>query len=193
MTTINIESKSVPLNGDNTGMIAVYESLLICWSPNYPNHFFNIFNVDTGEEIGSFCEKGQGSEEAISVNCIMQLFKKGDDIMTVLYASNEGKLFLWNVSQSIEKGTTVYDTIVPYNNNRIFFNFYQSDDILFAYKPAEYLNNNEATTPFYEKRTIYTNELIQEYPIYKTKSVHNSNSDIASSVDFFFYLSLIHI
>lgn len=107
--------------------------------------------------------------------------------MTVLYASNEGKLFLWNVSQSIEKGTTVYDTIVPYNNNRIFFNFYQSDDILFAYKPAEYLNNNEATTPFYEKRTIYTNELIQEYPIYKTKSVHNSNSDIASSVDFFFY------
>ena len=59
MTTINIESKSVPLNGDNTGMIAVYESLLICWSPNYPNHFFNIFNVDTGEEIGSFCEKGK--------------------------------------------------------------------------------------------------------------------------------------
>ena len=65
-------------------MIAVYDSLLICWSPNYPNHFFNIFNVDTGEEIGSFCEKGQGSEEAISVNCIMQLFKKGDDIMTAL-------------------------------------------------------------------------------------------------------------
>lgn len=30
MTTINIESKSVPLNGDNTGMIAVYDSLLIC-------------------------------------------------------------------------------------------------------------------------------------------------------------------
>ena len=101
--TKNVESKSISLNGDNTGMIAVYDSLLICWSPDYPNHFFNIFNVDTGEEIGSFCRKGLGNKEAISVNCIFQFFKKGDDIMTLLYASNEGRLFFWNISQSVEK------------------------------------------------------------------------------------------
>lgn len=135
--TKNVESKSISLNGDNTGMIAVYDSLLICWSPDYPNHFFNIFNVDTGEEIGSFCRKGLGNKEAISVNCIFQFFKKGDDIMTLLYASNEGRLFFWNISQSVEKKTTVYDTIIPYNNNRIFFQFYQSKDLLFAYKPSE--------------------------------------------------------
>jgi hypothetical protein len=185
MITKSIESKSVPLNGDNTGIIAVNDSLLICWSPGYPGHFFKIFNVDTGEEIGSFCRKGQGREEAISVNCVFQFFKKNDDIMTLLYASNEGKLFFWNISQSIKKGTTVYDTIVPYDNNRIFFQFYQSEDILFAYKPSEELNGYEATTPFYEKRTIDTNELIQDYPIYKTKSVENNNS--VGPIGFFFY------
>lgn len=185
MTTKKVESKSVSLNGANTGMVAVYDSLLICWSPSYPNHFFDIFNIDTGENIGSFCEKGQGDEEAISVNCVFQLFKKGDDITTLLYASNEGKLFFWNISQSVEKGTTIYDTIVPYDNNRIFFQFYQSEDILFAYKPSEELNKNEATTPFYEKRTIFTNELMQNYPIYNTMSVQNSNAE--NPIDFFFY------
>lgn len=185
VTTQQMVSKSVPLKEDPTGMIAVYDSLLICWSPSYPGHFFNVFNVDTGEKIGSFCEKGQGAKEAVSVNCLFQLFKKKGDIMTLLYASNEGKLFFWNISRSIKSGTTVYDTIVPYNNERIFFPFYQSEDVLFAYKPAEELNNNKATTPFYEKRTIYTNELIQECPIYKMKSVQNSNAK--GSLAFFFY------
>lgn len=185
ITTKSVESKSISLNGDNTGMIAVYDSLLICWSPDYPSHFFTVFNVDTGEEIGSFCRKGLGDKEAISVNGIFQFFKKKDDIMTVLYASNEGKLFFWNISQSVKKGTTVYDTIVPYNNKRILFQFYQPEDLLFTYKPSEELNRNEATTPFYEKRTIYTNELIKDYPIYKIKSVQNN--DAKSPIDFFFY------
>lgn len=187
VTTKMVKSKHLTLNGNNTGIIAVYDSLLICWSPRFQDYFFKIFNVDTGEEIGTFCTKGRGENEAISTNCIMQLFKKGEDITTVLYASNEGKLFLWNISQSVEKGTTVYDTIVPYNNDRIFFGFYQSDDILFTYKPAEYLNANEATTPYYEKRTISTNELIQDYPIYKTKSIQNNKTSEKNPVSFFFY------
>lgn len=105
--------------------------------------------------------------------------------MTLLYASNEGKLFFWNISQSIELGTTVYDTIVPYRNDRIFFQFYQSEDILFAYKPSEELSTIEASTPFYQKRTIYSNELLCDYPIYKTKSVKSGNA--ASTLGFFFY------
>ena len=183
--TKSIESKSVPLNGANTGMIAVYDSLLICWHPGYPAHFFNIFNVDTGEEIGFFCGKGRGHKEAISINCVYQFFKKGDDLMTLLYASNEGKLFFWNISQSVEQGITVYDTIIPYPNNRMFFQFYQSEDTLFAYRPSDDLNQTEATTPFYEKRTICTNDLMRNYPIYKTEIVQNKRAKFP--IDFFFY------
>lgn len=184
-TIKNVESKSISLKGASTGMISVYDSLLIYWHPSIPNHFFNIFNVDTGEEIGRFCSKGRASNEAISVNCIYQFFKKGDDLMTLTYASNEGKLFFWNISQSVEKGTTVYDTIVPYKNERMFFQFYKSDDELFANKPAEEPMKNNATTPFYQKRTIYTNKLIQDYPIYKIKSVQNSNTMISLESAFY--------
>ena len=34
-TTKVVKSKILTLNGNNTGMIAVYDSLLICWSPSY--------------------------------------------------------------------------------------------------------------------------------------------------------------
>jgi hypothetical protein len=171
----NVTCKSIQLDGIQSGMIAVYDSLLICWQPNFPNHFFNIINLDSGKDIGFFCEKGQGPKEAVSVNCIFQFFKKGNDLITLL-DSNEGKLFFWNISQSIEKGTTVYDTIIPYSNH-IFFHFYKSEDTLFAFKSSDFLNLEEVSTPFYEKRTIYSNELIRNYPIYKKSSVRNIKAE----------------
>lgn len=99
----NINSTHVPIKGIATGIIAAYDSLLICWSPSYPEHFFNIINIDTGKEIGYFCKKGQGNKEIITTNCISQLFKKNDKLMTLLHAPNEKKLLVWDLSSSIKK------------------------------------------------------------------------------------------
>jgi hypothetical protein len=182
---VNVASKSVKLEGVYSGSIAAYDSLLIFWYPASQGNFYSIFNVDTGEELGSFCEKGQGPREVSSVNCIFQVFKKENDIMTLLYAHNEGRLFFWNINRSVEKGQTVYDTIVPYKNNRIFSLYYQSENILFANKPSD-IENEAVSTPYYEKRTIYTNELIQNYPIYKKSSLQSGNA-AAGQLRFFFY------
>jgi len=180
----NISGKSVPLDGIPTGIISVYDSILICWSPDYKDCFFTIINVDTGKEIGFFCEKGQGPKEAISLNCIFQLFKKENDICTFLWSYANGQLFLWNISQSIEKGKTVYDTIISYDRNRYFFLFYQPNDILFVNRPSDILNREEATTPFYEKRSIVTNEIIRDYRIYKKRYVRAMD---AAKLEYSFY------
>lgn len=173
----HVASKSVVMDdGLPTGMIAVYDSLLICWHYKYLDHFFNIINLDTGKKIGYFCEKGQGPEEALSVNCISQIFRKENDLCTYLWAYNESRLFLWNISQSIEKGITVYDTIVSYDKNRYFFLFYQPEDILFVNRPSDMLNREEATTPFYEKRSIGTQEVIRDYRIYKKTTQRNRDA-----------------
>lgn len=180
----NIQSKPVSLKDFSTGMIAAYDSLLIFWYFDFPNHFFDVFHVDTGEKLGEFFSKGRAANESTSVNPVFQFFKKNDDLMTLHYGS-EGNMFFWNISQSLKKGTTVYDTIVPYENDRIFFQFYKSEDELFAYKPADYVTNHETTTPFYQKRTIYTNELIEEYPIYKIKSLENNKTEFSLSSAFY--------
>ena len=54
----------VILNGANYGYIAVYDSLMFFLNPKLPDHFYNIFNINTGEEIGTFCNKGGGPKES---------------------------------------------------------------------------------------------------------------------------------
>lgn len=185
--TKNVTSHSITLNGDNTGMIAVYDSLLVCWDPNYESHFVDVFNIDTGKEIGYFCPRGQGPQEAVSVNAVYQFYKKGDDLMTLFYANVEGKLFFWNITQSIKAEKTVYDTIVPYPNERIFFHFHLAEDTLMIYKSANHINDHKATAPYYEKHTIYSNRQIAKYPIYKAEAFTNRKIDPLTSFSEFFY------
>jgi hypothetical protein len=79
---------------------------------------------------------------------------------------------------------TVYDTIISYDKNRYFFLFYQPEDTLFVNRPSDILNREEATTPFYEKRTINTKEIIRDYRIYKKASLRKKD---ASELEFSFY------
>ena len=180
--TKSVVSRPISLDGTHTGMVAAYDSLLIFWYPRFSNHFFNVFNVDTGEELGYYCEKGQGPNEAISVNCIFQFFKKNGNLMTMLY-TYEGKLFFWNISQSIKQKRTVYDSIISYENDRMFFHFYKTNDTLFSFKASDYFSIEKISTPLYEKRTILTNELIDNYFIYKEEFVQNKNVE---TIDFFY-------
>lgn len=188
-TPQKVSSKIITLEGSNHGLIAVYDSLLVCWNPKLPNHFFNIFNLETGKEIGSFISKGQGPQEVISVNCIFQFSTRENDITTLLNDPYENKLLIWNISKSIRKGETILDTIMPFTRKRKNWNrsynflFLSSENTLLAYSQSDFLNENEVTTPLYEKRDLYTDELLQEYPIYKKESISNAKI----SPNFFFY------
>ena len=55
---MNVSAKLLNLEGDYTGMIAVYDSILVCWDANYKDYFLNLFHIDKGEENGYFCPKG---------------------------------------------------------------------------------------------------------------------------------------
>ena len=198
MIVKDVTSKAVLAENYGYGMFAVYDSLAIFWNPKFPAHFFCIFNIDTGEEIGYFCDKGIGPREFSSIHPIVQLFKKENDLMTLLYANNERKIFFWNISQSVMKGTTVYDTIISYesktkntiNNSRFDYLFYQTEDRLFAKVASVLLREHETTFPYYEQRTIYTNELVRDYRIYKKDSMCNKISEMMP-VDFFYSIDVI--
>ncbi|GHT66342.1 hypothetical protein AGMMS50239_27670 [Bacteroidia bacterium] len=89
----NVTLKAVPVEGANYGTFAVYDSLMIFWNSKLPNHFFNIFNLNTGEEMGSFCKKGGGPDEMFSVGIISRFYKEKNNLKTLLFAPNENKLF----------------------------------------------------------------------------------------------------
>ena len=188
---IHVTLKEVPLNGANYGIIAVYDSLMIFWNPKLQYMFFNIFNLDTGKEIGSFCGKGGGPNEMFGVSPIYQFFEENNDLKTLIFAANENKIFIWNISQSIKCGFTVIDTIIPYNSKNEYgvvaynYMFYKNGDSLFTHTPTFALNEEEASLSYYQKRTLYSDTLLQKYNIYK-KSVRNGK---ATMIPEFFFAS----
>lgn len=182
--TISVKLKEVPLHGTNYGYISVYDSLMIFMNPKLPNDFFVVFNVDTGEEIGTFCKKGGGHDELFAVAPIFQFFKEGDDLKALLFAASESELLTWNISKSIKQGATLFDTIVSYNrkipeNNGAGFQelFRLNEDTLFAYVESIPLGEEAASLPFFQKRTIKDNILLKDYQIYK-KPVKNGKASI---------------
>jgi hypothetical protein len=182
--TKHVTSTPLPIHGRSYGEMAVYDSLMIFWNPKLPDFFFNVFNIDTGEETGSFFSRGRGPGESISVSPISQFYKKGDDLMALLEATNENQLFFWNISQSLTEGITVFDSIVPYESknrdgsSRYFYMFRHSEDQLFASVSTVYLSDTKITPPAYEKRTIHSDELQADYPIYKISELENKKSEL---------------
>ena len=193
---MNVTARHLSLEGQYHGSIAVYDSLLICSNPRLPGYNFNVFNINTGEEIGSFIRRGIGPQDAISA-VIDQLFKRENDLMALVLGINENRLFIWNISQSVEQGRSVFDTIVVHSRHSNRCNslllrhiFFHTDSTLFAYVQGRDLDRRgaRATTPFYEKRMIYTNELLGVYSAFTQDTVQRRPSE-SWGPSFFFYSS----
>ena len=146
-------------------------------------------NINTGEEIGTFCNKGGGPEEAAAFGPIFQFFKKGNDLKTLLFAPHEGKLFIWNITQSITQGSTIIDKVIPYTwrneNGGACYNemYLQNNNILLARVDPFPINDADATLLFYQKRTLDTNKALKNYAIYK-QTIKNREAPIIPE-DFF--------
>jgi hypothetical protein len=170
------------LNGPFFGTPAVYDSLMIFWNRKLPNAFFSIFNLNTGEYIGDFCSKGGGQEEFYTLPIIYNLYIDNREIKTMLLAPHENKMMIWNISKSVELTSTVYDTIVSYERSNeqarnYIYTFRQDEDMLVTRVSSELLslNGEIASTPFYEKRTIYSNQLLKRYDIYKSNEIRGKD------------------
>jgi hypothetical protein len=174
----------VPLDGLNFGIIAVYDSLMLFWNPKLPDRFFNVFNLDTGADMGTFCHKGQGPGEMVSVSPVYQIFEEENELKTLLLAAYNKKILKWNISRSVRQQTTVIDTIIDYScnveNMGACYNliiFLQNEDILFTRVPSVELSEEEASLPFYQKRTLHSDKMLKDYPIYG-KSIKNGKASI---------------
>jgi hypothetical protein len=63
--------REVELDGAFYGIPTVCDSFMIFWNYKLTKSFFNIFNLNTGEYIGDFCNKGGGPEDATV--CLMHI------------------------------------------------------------------------------------------------------------------------
>lgn len=166
--------KPVALDGVYSGMIAVYDSILICRDDKYPDFLYYLFNIDSGKEIGAFCRKGNGPDEFSFGSPVHQFHRKDGDLMTILQV-NQQRLAYWNLTKSLTKGEAVYDTIVPCMLGLFFFQM--PDSSIFNVESAQYMNMQEAFPPYCELIRLSGNRDNQKIPVYKTDLVRGENEN----------------
>lgn len=176
----NVSVTEVFLDGTNYGYISAYDSLLVFMNPKLENYFFNIFNVKTGEELGHFIKKGLGPDELIATAPINLFFKESDELKTILFAPNEEKIWIWNISQSLKHHTTIIDTVYTcqWKEKGICYNeIFCNKDTLLMKVPAFPISETDATLPYYQLCKVGADTPFRELSIYK-KSIKNSEADI---------------
>jgi hypothetical protein len=178
----HITLNRVELDGPYYGVFAVYDSLIIFRNFKLPGYHFNIFNLNTGQELGNYSKKGIGPNELNDTGLIYNLFVEDGNVKTWLFTGPEEELVKWNISKSVQTGKTVFDTIVPYKwqeeNSFASYNyiFRLDENTVMAYVQATTVPNGKGiTVPFYQKRSIFENRLLHKYdifnrPVYKNKT-----------------------
>ena len=102
----------------NATSITVFDSLGVVenWSIGGAEHVFNLININTGEEYGSFCPVGRGPREFERMYGNHDFVKQNGDVK--LYVCGRDSVFMCNVSQSLKSGITTYECsmLKPYHN-----------------------------------------------------------------------------
>lgn len=172
-STNEVTLKTLELYGDNYGWPAAHDSLLIFFNPKLGEHFYQVFNIDTGKEIGHYCKRGNGPHEYSALGPIHQLFTENGDLKTLLFAPNESKIIKWNITKSIFNKTTIiekeYDYLWRKENAQICYEqvFRLDEDTILAELRSGVMYNGDISLPKYQRRTLSSNKLIEEYTAYK--------------------------
>lgn len=166
----------IEMEGVYMGPVFVYDSLLFYYPMNHSAKYaYEIYNLKNDSLIGEFHRKGNGPNEFTALTTIVDFFKEGDDLKTLLYAGFDKKLITWNISKSIEKQTTIIDTVIPFDwevdQHATIYNtiFRITEDTVLALVPTEAitLDQQSVSLPVTEKRRISDNKCIETYDVYK--------------------------
>ena len=103
---------------ENLDECLISDSLLICLSTGN-SEMYDVFELSTGEKLGSFCHIGRAREEVLSGLPLRSLFQNGEgNLCADVFSLTDGKLMQWNVSASILSGRDVYDRICILNEGQ---------------------------------------------------------------------------
>lgn len=177
-----IKFNEFEFNNPNYGKLAIYDTLAIYMTPQSPSHWYQVFNLNTGEELGKFAMKGNGHEEFGPVGNIDNFHVEDNELKTLVFEANKERVHLWNITKSLAEGTTVIEREVkmPWRKETkgACFNEIFMKDSNTAYAKVQSLpvNEYEATLPYYQIMDLKNGEQTSGINIFK-RPVVNKKTD----------------
>ena len=175
----------IEMEGIYMGPVFAYDSLLFYYPMNHSAKYaYEIYNLKNDSLIGEFHRKGNGPNEAIAITTITKFFKENGELKTWLYTGPEKELFQWNITRSIEKKTTVIDSVFSLDweadqHVSIYNQVYRlaKDTVLVLVPPTSTtLDGQTVSLPLIEKRQLPDDTRISSYVVYKKNPESNGQN-----------------
>ena len=147
------------------------------------HYSFDAYCLSAGQDVGHFLPRGHGHNEYISLSPIQQIYSEGGEYKTVLFAPNESKILIWNISKSLKNDSTIYDYVGNYSWKDKYSVSYSKqvmidNESVLLYSPSiRTLPDEELTDPMYQIRTLRTNEPVKEIRIF-AHAINNYKSKV---------------
>ena len=170
-------------NGIFTPIVNVVDSTILFFNLSQGDYTFEALNLTTGLKIGEFCPKGHGHNEFLSLSPIQQIYLENEKKKSILFAPNESKILIWNITESFKKDSTIYDYIGSYSwkdkspvsySKLVMIN---NDSILLYTPSIRTFPDDKVTDPIYQIRTLNTNALIREIRVFN-HAIDNKDSKV---------------
>lgn len=175
--------KSFPKHLDNiySPLLSIVDSIALFYVANN-GMAYEAVKLNTGAKIGSFCPIGHGNGEFIAISPIRQIYQENGDFKTIMFAPNESKMLIWNISQSLRSGRTVYEYIGDYSRKDTPVSYSKQViigyDSILVYTPSLHISSSDQLTiPQYQIRTLKSNEQIKEFQLFD-HTINNTDSRV---------------
>ena len=162
-------------------MSTIVDSLIISIDRSHKPYMYTVSNIQSDSLLGTFCRRGRSNNEVLDCLPIMDTFKNSDgDLCTTVFSFGDGRLFIWNITQSLASENDVYEKIVQLRNKENWFPFfsgYYQNDTSVVVRNSKQVGAIAAIceVPRYEVYNTDNGELIDRYNIFKQVQFETKN------------------
>lgn len=158
--------------------IAVYDSLCIFYSWKIPNGFYAVLDMHSGKDLGIFCPKGRGPIESTGLAPIHDLRQRDGALRAEIIDAHRQRLLVWNVTESLLSGGTVYDTILPVAKRILpqWFARAGENRYFFCSSPMPFENIGEVVVPRYTLTSLPDLSDLRKYEVFTDSILSISSS-----------------
>lgn len=146
----SLYGNKIELSGIYTDNMLVYDSLILFSAQQYPDFHYYVFSLNSGNQLGSFCRKGEGPQDYIVLGDTKQFTIENKAIKLWTRDVMKEKLQLLDLTKSIANNETVIDTIISGHwkgefNRPFSFAFVLKDNLIAMKNQPEIISNDGLT------------------------------------------------
>ena len=172
--TVSLELTHSDTVSFKTSDCLIYDTLAFSYVRNN-DYIISVSNLLSGKLLGNFCKRGRACNELIDALPLQEVYLEDGDLKTDLISYHDSKVFVWNITKSLQYHRDIYDSIIQLdaNNTKTFsiISYRRIDDLLFCYDSKQTQGHNKDDAPEFSIYSLNTGQKIKNYDIFKVPAI----------------------